>query len=613
MDHYDDAHFRGHLNKHDLDSREEARRRAAVARSESRARQEGAYTSGYRSPTSHYTSRRKREQYSAREEFDRLNKEARAAAAARPHSRRDQYERDEMAFRDHDPHARARLKAPLYEHLDDEGTRGRAGQRAREDRLGSGRTRRAATPDERSAARDRSRGSSRPSSSRARRAPHNADRGSLEQRAASRSRSSERRQTGGFSASRDQIDMSPLGRHRNAGTRRGGFGMAVDARIIPLGIALVVAIALLVTIASCVSSRVADAQTVTLTVNGAQREVGGSQDIAALLASGVQTMPGDLLAVDGSVLEQGAGYPATVEVDGTIQTDYATKLADGADVRLSRGGDIMEPSRQEERSRAIVGEVRGNGPVHVRTQEGRAGKERVTVGETSGAVVVDEVIDEGEPAVYEGLYVNTDGEKVIALTFDDGPLADYTPQVLDILKENDAKATFFTIGTNVERAGASDIVKRTADEGHQVCTHSYDHAAGSGQGVNMAYMTAEEQVAEVQRGQDALRAVIGDSTSTVFRAPGGNFPAEVWGNVAGLISAEIGWNVDTSDWESGSADAVASTIMAAKPGDIVLMHDGGGNRTATVEGLRKALPELKKQGYRFVTVDELMEYRLEAR
>lgn len=595
--HHDDSHFRGHLNKHDLDSREEARRRAAEARSASRARHEGAYTSGYRSPTSHYTSRRKREQYSAREEFDRLDKEARAAAAARPHSRRDQYERDEMAFRDHDPHARARLKAPLYEHPAEEAELEERTGRARHDKYVDAINER---PLSRQSRRNGSRGQGRPSRTGAARPSERflpAER---------------RRRDGGFSASRDQVNMSPLAHRRGAG-QSGRSVPSFDPRLVLFAIAAIALIAVIVGIVSCASASVADAQTVSVTIDGVEQEIGGSQDVFALLASGVATTPGDFLAIDGSVLQQGGGYPATVEVDGVVQTDYAAKLQDGAQIALSRGGDITEGSRQEVRERAVAGEFRGNGPIHVASQEGRAGSERVSIGETSGIEVVEEVTDEGEPAIYDKLYVNTNGEKVIALTFDDGPLPAYTSQILDILKENDAKATFFTIGVNIEKEGGADMVKRAHDEGHQVCTHTYDHAAGSGQGVNLGYMTPEEQVSEVQRGQDAIRAVIGDAASDVFRSPGGNFSTDVWGNVRDLISAEIGWNVDTDDWKSSSSADVAASIMSAQPGDIVLMHDGGGDRGVTVEALRKAIPAMKEQGYHFVTIDELMEYQLESR
>ena len=74
------------------------------------------------------------------------------------------------------------------------------------------------------------------------------------------------------------------------------------------------------------------------------------------------------------------------------------------------------------------------------------------------------------------------------------------------------------------------------------------------------------------------------------------------------MDAEIGWDVDTEDWRLPGADAIASRILSVQPGQVILMHDGGGDRSQTVEGLRIALPQLVEQGYSFVTVDELIAY-----
>ena len=80
--------------------------------------------------------------------------------------------------------------------------------------------------------------------------------------------------------------------------------------------------------------------------------------------------------------------------------------------------------------------------------------------------------------------------------------------------------------------------------------------------------------------------------------------------VGPLVSAEIGWNIDSQDWRKPGAGAIAEQVKSAWPGAIVLLHDGGGDRTQTVEALKKALPYLKDQGYRFVTIDELLAYPL---
>ena len=166
-------------------------------------------------------------------------------------------------------------------------------------------------------------------------------------------------------------------------------------------------------------------------------------------------------------------------------------------------------------------------------------------GKVSGKTVTEDTT----PAVNEEYKIytaNTGDDKVIALTFDDGPWKDTTAEILDVLKENDAHATFFTIGKQI--ADHSDVVKRAHDEGHEICTHTWDHAAGSGQGVNLTYMTADEQIQEVQKGFQAIKDVIGEDPVRIMRAPGGNFKGDIVWTLQPYIDAEIGWNVDTEDW-----------------------------------------------------------------
>ena len=123
-------------------------------------------------------------------------------------------------------------------------------------------------------------------------------------------------------------------------------------------------------------------------------------------------------------------------------------------------------------------------------------------------------------------------------------------------------------------------------------------------------MSHEERVAEVEKGYAAIEAVTGTEASRIFRAPGGNFGPEVVHSIGPLIKAEIGWNIDSGDWSKPGADTIVSHLENAWPGSIVLMHDGGGDRSQTVEALKVALPRLKERGYRFITIDELMQYPL---
>ena len=144
--------------------------------------------------------------------------------------------------------------------------------------------------------------------------------------------------------------------------------------------------------------------------------------------------------------------------------------------------------------------------------------------------------------------------------------------------------------------------------GCQVCTHTWDHADGSGGGVDITRMSAQEQVEEVTKGYKAIKEATGEEPKHILRAPGGNFHDDAITNLWDYVDAEIGWDVDTEDWQKPGADVIAERIMSASSGNVILMHDGGGDRDQTVEALRTALPKLKSQGYKFVTISELLDY-----
>lgn len=346
-----------------------------------------------------------------------------------------------------------------------------------------------------------------------------------------------------------------------------------------------------------------------ITLNGSSIDVGGGKTLSdALHASGIKPKPGDLVAVDGSVLEEGKGEPFHATINGETTDDINAKLTSGDVVELGDGNPVEEPSETAEATTPFAHEEEGRGPIHLIEGEGADGMKRTKTGSISGAVV-EEVTQEPVNALRRNVSPDVGDEKVVALTFDDGPWPESTAAVLDVLAENGAKATFFTVGNRIDGEGV-ELVKRAAAEGHQICTHSYDHAAGDGKSVNLGYMKPEDQVAEVQKGYEAIEAATGTEASHVFRAPGGNYGEDVMRNVGPLVSAEIGWNIDSQDWRKPGVGAIVDQIKSAWPGAIILMHDGGGDRSQTVEALKEALPYLKSQGYRFVTMDELLSYPL---
>lgn len=337
-----------------------------------------------------------------------------------------------------------------------------------------------------------------------------------------------------------------------------------------------------------------------VTISGAERSVGGLLDNNV-----VSVAPGNYVAVDGSTIRQGEGTRCTAKVNGNDTDDMGMHLNGGDKIEISNGTDITEPyTDSEPQTLPHKTELKGVGAVHLYSNNAQDGEQVTRTGKESGitaTVTTKEPIDN----IVQYYNVNSNGDKVIALTFDDGPWDKQTDEILDILEQNDAKATFFTVGQCI--SGHEKELQRAASMGCEIGTHTWDHAEGSGEGVSLIKMSTDERKQEVQKGLEAIKNATGQEASTIFRCPGGNFDTSVATDLEGIVTAEIGWNVDTTDWKKPGADVIAQRIQSAGPGNIILMHDGGGDRSQTIEGLRQALPKLKEQGYSFITVQELLE------
>lgn len=338
----------------------------------------------------------------------------------------------------------------------------------------------------------------------------------------------------------------------------------------------------------------------TVTVSGNERTLEGILDNNL-----VSVNPGNYVAVDASVMRAGEGNRATITVNDESVTDFTQRLRGGEKVAITDGTDITEPyTDSNEQAIPYTTEAKGVGALHIYTVKGEDGTKVTRTGNESG-ITVD--MTSKEPVTEVIQYYNADahGDKVVAITIDDGPWDSNTETILNILKDNDAHATFYTIGDQI--ASHADIVKRAHDEGNEIATHTWDHAAGSGQGVSLNLMATQERLDEVNKGNQAIQDATGTPGSKYFRAPGGNFNVEVAHDLSPLISGEIGWNIDTLDWKRPGTETIASRIKSAKPGEVILMHDGGGDRSQTVAALQEAVPYLKSQGYELITITELVE------
>lgn len=343
-----------------------------------------------------------------------------------------------------------------------------------------------------------------------------------------------------------------------------------------------------------------------VTVNGQEVLVPANAQVhLALQAANVQAQPGNRLAVDGSILELGAGIPDTIRVNGADAHVY-TQLASGDEVVFEAGGDATEPLEYAAfPGVASVSDDASTGAFNHLVYNGDAAYGTVAIGGQTKLQMVNEWPESLVPATLTSYNVNPP-EKLIALTFDDGPNTEYTPQILDILAENDAHATFFVVGNCFDgRPDETAVLQRAYAEGHQICTHTYTHAANATD-FKMGNLSAEEQVSEVVKGQAAIARALGIPVSTTARMPTGSYTADVAQNLSPYISLEVGWTSNTYDFNEPGSDAIAQVILGSEPGEVILMHDGGGDRSQTVEALRQALPVLREAGWRFVTIDELL-------
>ncbi len=184
--------------------------------------------------------------------------------------------------------------------------------------------------------------------------------------------------------------------------------------------------------------------------------------------------------------------------------------------------------------------------------------------------------------------------KVVALTFDDGP-SDYTPGFLRVLREKGIHGTFFEVGQ--EMAGREATMRQILAEGNELGDHTMNHVEYPGYS---QIAGAARRIEEYTRFRPCL-----------FRPPGGAVNSGVVATAGSLGMRTITWDVDPRDWSTPGTGAIYANVVAnARPGSIILMHDGGGPRGETLEALPQIIDTLRARGYAFETVSELLGYRL---
>ncbi|HEY1205500.1 MAG: glycosyltransferase [Bryobacteraceae bacterium] len=195
--------------------------------------------------------------------------------------------------------------------------------------------------------------------------------------------------------------------------------------------------------------------------------------------------------------------------------------------------------------------------------------------------------------------------KVLSLTFDDGPDPKYTPAVLDVLKGRGVPASFFVVGVEAEQS--PNLLRREYAEGHVIGNHTYSHP-------NIAAVSLERTRLELAATLRIIEHTTGRSTK-LFRPPyNADSEPQTIDEIVPILRAQqagylsIGERIDPRDWQPGiTVDAILDDVMAEKDeGNIILLHDGGGDRSATVAALPRIIDTLRAQGYRFVSIGDLI-------
>lgn len=336
-------------------------------------------------------------------------------------------------------------------------------------------------------------------------------------------------------------------------------------------------------------------------INGAQAKAANHSSIKAIVDKGlIKPKYGNLIDVAGDLLEPGKGERYTVSVNGVdLGEDIDSyRLKSGDKLVFTDGVDKMEEHQSQKTPIPFKWvHAKGSGAVGFIEKWGKEGYSEVLVGKISGKTVKKDQAEAAEDRVIR--YINIqpkNGEKICAITFDDGP-SEFTLKIFDILSKYNVKATFFDIGSNAKHY--PDIIKKMIDAGHEVGSHTVNH-------YNLQKLKPEDVKSEVANGVKLVQAA--GSTSRLFRAPYGSFGDREWTIVQDEITALLGWNNDSLDWNKSTSpeQLIKNSTTNKHPGAIILCHAGGGNRDKTVACLPSILESWINEGYKFVTISELL-------
>jgi peptidoglycan/xylan/chitin deacetylase (PgdA/CDA1 family) len=354
------------------------------------------------------------------------------------------------------------------------------------------------------------------------------------------------------------------------------------ARIGRIGIPLAAALAVLIGVGAFAPAIADQPPPVQLTVDGTARAVVAGSTLAdAVRDLELRPRPGDLVDVSGATLRAGV-YPGSITVDG-LPAAAAPPLHAGDRLRLVPGPDRTEPVTV----RRVP--VAGGLPADPEYFLGRVPGQQVTVTGRISGKVASSAFDATGPAVVP---------PAVALTFDDGPWPGQTRRILAILRRLHAPATFFVVG-DLAQHFPHLIAAERRQHGILVEDHSWSHP------LTPPFGEQRPGTVRYQIGR-TLRTLAADGVHpTLFRPPGGGWSDRVVAIASSLGVRLVLWSVDPRDWAPGAtAKGVAASVLGhVHAGSIVIMHDGGGDRTATIRALPRIIRGIRRRGLRLVAVE----------
>lgn len=335
---------------------------------------------------------------------------------------------------------------------------------------------------------------------------------------------------------------------------------------------------------------------VPITVNSKELNAKRGQTLQTFLTE-KKIMPkfGRLLDVKGKVISNKGGNPPTIFVNKK-RSNFTYSVEGNEEIFLQPGTDKTEKvvERVEEVQSKIASKGKGSFIAIIR--KGRPGVRVLKKGQISGKVIAGNWLV--RPQDYTIGRFNIRYRKVVALTFDDGP-SKYTSLIMKILKHNKVNASFFVLGNNIKKR--PKWLKEMAARHYTIGNHTYNHTS-------LNKISSKKIARELKMTDNLIHKITGLKTKWV-RPPGGALNSSAINTILERGYRISMWNIDTVDWVRPSPKVIkARVITELKPGQVILMHDGGGNRMNTAAALPGIIKGIKKAGYRLVTLDEL--YRL---